>query len=162
MSIRSPWFAMMITVPRKLTGWEYAKSKMIVWSENEDLKIKSKMKPWRDGHEHWTNCCYILASGYGNSDWTGNGDIYLLDQRWHLQTQWGGQVQAHQEYFQIWWEFSCRTKAGMNNDDDMQNGGNWVNCDVKYALKTWRGRGQLSWSGFLQAWSGGWTGTFAE
>ena len=43
----------------------------------------------------------------------------------------------------------CSTKAGVdNNDDDMQNGGNWVNYDVKYALldalKTWRGRGQLS------------------
>ena len=40
----------------------------------------------------------------------------------------------------------CCTKAGVDNndDDDMQTGGNWVNCNVKYALKTWRGRGQLS------------------
>ena len=45
---------------------------------------------------------------------------------------------------------SCSSEAGVDNndDDDMQTGGNWVNYDVKYALldalKTWRGRGQLS------------------
>ena len=45
---------------------------------------------------------------------------------------------------------SCSSEAGVDNNDDdgMQNGDNWVNYDVKYALldalKTWRGRGQLS------------------
>ena len=41
-----------------------------------------------------------------------------------------------------------KSRVGVDNDDDeMLNGGNWFNYDVKFALdalKTWRGRGQLS------------------